>query len=146
MTYREFVDRTKAASTQLVRGLRGGRLPSAVLTLSVGGEDVDLIGVESDFFDPEHPERRVQLIERFVVPLIHEREATMVAWSFAAQHDVAAGDTREVLTVVAMDREVHETWLAPLAELTAGTLAAWDQLPPNQQAGRLITPVQEALR
>jgi hypothetical protein len=145
VTYREFVDHTKAASAQLVRGLRGGRLPSAVLTLNAGGT-VDLIGVESAFFDPEHPERRVELIDRFVVPLIHEREATMVAWSFAGQHDVAAGDTREVLTVVAMDREVHETWLAPLAELAAGTLVPWEPLPPNQQAGRLITPVQEALR
>lgn len=145
-SFREFVDHTKAAIVQIVRGLHGARHPAPVLSMVTDG-NVNLTGVDAAFFDPAHLERRGELIDRFVVPLIRERESSMVAWSFVAQQDrIEPLPSREVVTVVAIDREVHETWVAPLHELLAGTLAPWEQLPPNQQAGRLIDPVQEALR
>jgi hypothetical protein len=125
----------------------------------VEGGGVDLIAVEDAFFDPEHPERRAELIEKFIVPLIREREVSMVGWSFGARHTrhsvaldgggvprAAGSEEVDVLAVVVIDRERVETWLAPRADLAAGALAAWEPLPPNAQEGALITPIQEALR
>lgn len=142
-SYREFVDHSKAAAAQLVRGLRGTRPPTPILSMVTQG-NVTLTGIDPAFFAPDHSERRVELIDRFVVPLVREREASMIGWTFAGLG--GRRDGADLLTVVTMDREVHETWIAPLVELAAGTLAPWELLPPNQQAGRLITPVQEALR
>lgn len=141
--YREFVDHSKAAAVQLVRGLRGTRPPTPMLTMVADG-NVNITGIDPAFFDRDHPERGVELVERFVVPLIREREASMVGWTFAGHG--GRRDGADLLTVVAIDREVHETWIATLEDVAAGTLAPWELLPPNQQAGRLIQPVQEALR
>jgi hypothetical protein len=158
-SYREFTDHTKAAVTELVRGYHSQRPPTPMVHMVVEGGNIDLIAVEDAFFDPEHPERRAELIERFIVPLVRERGVSMVGWSFAARHTrhsvaldhagvprAAGNEEVDVLAVVVIDRERVETWLAPRADLAAGALDAWESLPPNEQQGRLITPIQEALR
>lgn len=148
-TYSEFTEHTKAAVTEQVRGLRG-RDPTPMVHM-VTDDAVDLIAVEPAFFDPDHPERRGELVNGFVVPLAQEREASMVAFSFAGTRITTyEGDRDEerldVMTVVVMDREVQEAWVAPLGDLHAGAIAAWELLPANEQVGMLITPIQEALR
>jgi hypothetical protein len=83
------------------------------------------------------------------VPLIHERDVRAVAVSFAGTRQRIGSEgvqLDEVIVVVAMDREVQEAWVAERTDIEAGTLDAWALLPPNEQVGALVTPLQEALR
>jgi hypothetical protein len=80
-TYDEFAEHTKAAVANQARGLRG-RDPTPMVHF-VAGDEVSLIAVEAAFFDSDHPERRRELVDGFVLPLIRERGASAVAFSFA---------------------------------------------------------------
>jgi hypothetical protein len=143
-TYDEFAEHTKAAVANQARGLRG-RDPTPMVHF-VAGDEVSLIAA---FFDSDHPERRRELVDGFVLPLIRERGASAVAFSFAGTRVTTYRgheDRLDVMTVVTMDREVQQAWVAALADLAVGALAPWELLPPNQQVGQLVTPIQEALR
>lgn len=147
--FREFVNDTKHAYGELTVNLRGSRDPTPMV-LFQSGDDVQMIAVEAAFF--EDADRTVELVERFIVPLVREREPQRVAWAFAAERieqivQPSPGPElrSEVVAAVVMDRELHETWIAPLTRAPM-TVGEWEVLPPNEQAGRLITPIQEALR
>lgn len=155
-TFREFANDTKHAYRELVLNLRGSRDPSPIALFQSGDDAPGMHGLDAAFF--ENDERRRELIDRFIVPMIHELQPDRVAWAFAGWHyePIVRGSVtaeqyerdsmrEEVITAVVIDREVHETWIAPLVRAPM-TVGEWECLPPNEQAGRLVTPIQEALR
>jgi hypothetical protein len=151
MNFRTFADTAKGGMEHLVAGLRGERDPTPMVMLAQG-EEVFMVAVDSDFFHPEFPERRRELLARFVLPMIGEHGAQFVALTYAGWLYSNAPDElirQEVLSVTVVDREVAEVWWAPLWREAPGRdflLGEWRSWPANRQVGRFVTPIQEALR
>lgn len=142
-TYREFVDEMKGAARAALEGVQGERLPTPMLHV-VTDDGIGIAAIDTAFFDTPGRDRRVRmLIERFVIPMVERNDGKMVGWTFAGGTPEGGPD---LMTAIAIDREVHEVWIAPLAGTTPNTIGTWVQLSPNKQVGRLITPIQEALR
>lgn len=152
MTFREFADGVKESLTQLVIGTRGVRDPTPMVLLSRHEGTLQMVAVDHDFFHPDFPERRRELIAKFVVPMIQEHGAEVVAvthagWLFSASPSDL--NRQEVITATIVDREVHEVWWAPLWRDVPGhgfMLGEWRAWPANRQSGLFVTPIQEALR
>jgi hypothetical protein len=136
MIFRDFVEETKDAVRELAGGTRGDRDITPMVHLETEDTGRELIAVDAQFFIK--PGGAEELIEGFVIPLIQERMATKIAWTFTA----VADDLRIVVAVV-IDRERHETWLAPLFPEGVGE---WLGIGPNSTYGLLVGPIQEALR
>lgn len=166
-TFREFADQVKHSYLELVRHTHDRDPTPMVIFDTPGG--VRMQGVDAAFFENE--ERRVELVERFVVPAIGEHGATKAAWAFAGavtccaeamrsegrEHNPAclvAGwgpVVREGIVATVIDPEVHEVWFAETArrdDYEAGVwqVGEWEAWTTNEQAGLLLTPIQEALR
>lgn len=142
MTFRDFTEETKEAVVALVAGMRGDRdiTPMVHLHSEDGGREI--IGVEAQFF--AEPGGVEQLVERFIVPLVQERMATQVAWTFTGAFQDGYADPPRLVVAVVMDREVHEAWVATLHP-DAG-VGDWLNLGSNSTYGLMVGPVQEVLR
>lgn len=147
MIFREFVEETKDAVAMLAGGVSGGRdiTPMVHLETEVGRE---LVAVDPQFFEVDGGTE--QLVGRFIVPMIQERMAMKVAWTFTSalrakpQFDPPPeAEPARMVTAVVIDGERTEAWLAPLFD---GRVGEWLLLPPNNIHGLLVGPVQEALR
>jgi hypothetical protein len=136
MTFRDFVEETKDAVRELAGGVRGDRDITPMVHLETEATGRELVAVDARFFTESGGTE--DLIEGFVIPLVQERMATKVAWTFTTLAD----DLRMVVAV-AIDSERHETWLAPLFPEGVGE---WLGIGPNSTYGLLVGPVQEALR
>jgi hypothetical protein len=134
--FRDFVEETKDAVRALAGGTRGDRDITPMVHLETEASGRELVAVDAQFF--AEPGGTEVLIEALVIPLIQERMATKVAWTFTT----AADDLRMVVAVI-VDRERHETWLAPLFPEGVGD---WLGIGPNSTYGLLVGPIQEALR
>lgn len=137
MTFRDFTEETKEAVTALVAGVRGARDITPMVHLQSEDSGRELIAVDARYFN----EGRVQeLVEGFIVPVVQERMATQVAWTFTS----AIEDSTRIVTAVVIDREVNEVWAAHIGD--DNTIGEWTNLGTNTTQGLLIEPVQEALR
>lgn len=135
MTFREFTTGTREAVEHMLKTV----MPPAIIpTLHVdaAGSGPHILVLAPEWFVDDAS--RGRMIDA-LLPTIRGLRAERVAWSFQS--------TDDDLIVLSIDRERHETWRAPL--LTPDTrplIGAWVLLPPNQQAGLLVTPIQKALR
>jgi hypothetical protein len=144
MTYRDFVEEVKDAAEALVAGA-GSRPVTPMLHLK-SHDGVYLVAVEPEFFTTVETRRR--LVWQYVVPLLQERKADAVAWTFTALERYEPTETqRNVVCVTVIDRERYEVWLASILRAADRTFTAgWRAWAPNEQDGLLLTPIQEALR
>ena len=137
MTFRDFADETKEAVAALTAGVRGERDITPMVHLHSQGGGREIVAVDARYFD----EGRVQeLVERFIVPLVQERMATQVAWTFTSSIE----ESTRIVTAVVIDREVNEVWAAYIG--ADNSIGDWTNLGTNTTQGLLIEPVQEALR
>jgi hypothetical protein len=154
--FREFADGVKESLEKLVMGTRGERDPTPMVLL-LREEGIQMVAVDHDFFHPDFPERRRELVSKFVVPMIQEHGAQVVGithagWLFSAAPDDLPDlpvQRTEIITATVVDREVHEVWWAPLWRDVPGhgfMLGEWRAWPANRQSGLFVTPIQEALR
>jgi hypothetical protein len=134
--FRDFVEETKDAVRELAGGTRGDRDITPMVHLETEETGRELVAVDPLFFT--EPGGTEDLIEGFVIPLIQERMAIKVAWTFTT-----TADGLRMVVAVAVDRERHETWLAPLFPEGVGE---WLGIGPNSTYGLLVGPIQEALR
>jgi hypothetical protein len=145
-TFREFADQVKHAYGELVRKTHD-RDPTPMVILDTPG-GVRMIGVDAEFFTSNGT--RAELLDRFIVPAIGEHGATKAAWVFVGtltHRDAGAVvGSLEVAVATVIDAEVHEVWFASVTRGSNLDLGAWNEWPPNAQQGRLLTPIQEALR
>lgn len=146
--FREFVTETLDAVRMLAGGVQGGRDITPMVHLETPDGRRELVAVDPLFFTED--DGVGELVDRFVVPLVREREATKVAWTFTAtwgaqqlSPTLKVGSIR-IVTAVIIDREVHETWLAPIFD--GPRVGDWLNLGANSTDGLMVGPVQEALR
>lgn len=156
MNFDEFAAEARHALTQLVTDLHGERDPSPMVLMDTP-EGIRMVAVDAEFFHPDYPERRRELVSRFVLPMVGEHGAQTVALAYAgwlhrqAPEDL---DREEVISITVIDREVHRTWYAPLVrdpQPPPGsdqhfTVGMWESWPANKQTGIFVTPIQHALR
>jgi hypothetical protein len=157
LNFNDFAEHTRNALTQLITNMHGDREPSTMVIMQTPDEDVRMVGVDPEFFNPEFPERRRELVGKFVVPMIGEHEATMVAVTYPGwlYHDTPDDVLPEsIVSITVIDREVHRTWYAPLVRdpqpLPGSdqfyTVGLWESWPANKQSGLFVTPIQKAMR
>lgn len=144
MNFRDFTEEVKDAIEALAAGVRGERPLTPMVHLE-SEDGVHALGVEAAFF--ESVQSRVLLVQGFVVPLIAERKARIVAWTFSGERTVN-GDTFEVVVATVIDRERAEVWVARVGRVEERlVVGGWQPWQVDQaDAPLLIDPVQEALR
>jgi|tagenome__1003787_1003787.scaffolds.fasta_scaffold19666626_2 hypothetical protein len=140
LPFRQFAEGLQGITrTVLVRNSskqHGATLPSFLHMSKRGHTESQHVGL------PDTAEERRALVETAVVPLVREIAPEVVGWTFEGVLD---GDAIAVVLVI--DRERSETWYAPLARVLGQTLIGdWIPWAPNEQAGTLLTPIQEAMR
>jgi hypothetical protein len=136
--FRDFVEETKDAVRELAGGTRGDRDITPMVHLETEETGRELVAVDPLFFTEESGVEN--LVEGFLIPLIQERMAIKVAWTFTS---ATTTDNLRMAVAVVIDRERHETWLAPLFPEGIGE---WLGIGPNSTYGLLVGPIQEALR
>jgi hypothetical protein len=134
--FRDFVEETKDAVSALAGGARGDRDITPMVHLETEASGRELVAVDPLFFTKD--DGIEELLEAFVIPLIQERMATKVAWTFTSEYEGV-----RMVVAVAIDSERHETWLAPLFPEGVGD---WLGIGPSSTYGLLVGPIQEALR
>jgi hypothetical protein len=141
-TLQEFTDNAKDAYSQVARDAANqDRDPAPMIALDTP-EGVHFIGVDSEFFRPDQPERRRDLISKFVIPMIREHAAWRAAIMHAGWMQSGAGpEQTDVIVVTIVDGEVSVTFWAPREHPDR-----WREWSPNRQTGLFVTPIQEALR
>lgn len=149
MLFRDFVEQIKDAAEVIAGNIRGGRDLTPMLHFDSGHQPggVASIALEPAFF--ASAESRAKLVEHIAVPLIEARQPQQVAWTFTGTIGELESDaSEEVLAAVVVDRERHEAWHAQMLRRDDAppAIGGWRQLPANQQAGFLVTPIQNALR
>lgn len=144
MTFTEFVEHMKGATTAQVRSIVGENDIVPLIYLSRGGE-VDAIHFHPGWLAPE---ARSELIENLVLPFVEVYRPEFVAWTFTGRRGAADGEwDHETAVALCIERERHETWLSRLVRHdNTASLGAWRSWPANDQEGRMLTPIQEALR
>lgn len=137
-----FVEDCKGLVETLVRGMSGGRDLPAMLHFRGRGH-TEGVHVDQAWFATDAP-----AIENLVVPFIATLRPESVAWTFTGQRGRLDGFwDHHVACVVVVDRERAEVWEARLVRHDQhASLGAWRPWPVDESAGRLITPIQEALR
>lgn len=157
LTFPEFRDHMKDLSEMLVGGLHGEHEGEDFMPMLLvhGPDGMQVHAVSAALFAT--PASTMDLIRGFVLPLVRDYRATQVGWSLmawsapvatAVDLEIPPGqhpDRSEIVAAVAIDREVHEVWQAEVYREPA-RLSEWRRKEPNESAGRLVTPVQEALR
>lgn len=144
-SYRDFVEALKGLAEHLTDLITGDKaFVPMVHYLADGGVPMSS-PVEKGWFEDEHT---MELIENLVIPTALGVSASAVAWSFCGGiEDRAIEPAHEAAVLVVIDRERHEVHEARLVRHdNRASLGAWRPWPANQQAGRLVTPIQEALR
>jgi hypothetical protein len=121
----------------IVKNSRGRPLPPFLHFHHPDGRDESMhVGLPAD------REERAAMLRTGVAELVRIAGPELVGWTFEG----VQGDDA-VAVVVAIDRERAETWTAPLARAGGQTLiGVFSPWPANEQAGSLITPIQEVLR
>lgn len=151
MTFREFTDGTLKAVEHMLATVQPPT-GEIVPTLHVDGrQGLHILALAGAWFESD--ETRGRMIDT-LLPTIRSLDAERVAWSFAAtiHDDPPYGPTDTAIVVVTIDRERHETWRGlrgPYQWTRFDKLLTpidWQQLPPNEQGGLLLTPIQQALR
>lgn len=140
LPFRQFTEDLQGMTrTVLVRNSskHGGAPIPPFLHMSRGGHtESQHVGL------PDSAEDRRALVETAVAPLVRELAPELVGWTFEGIMDGV-----DIAVVLAIDRERTETWYAPLARVMGQTLMGdWLPWAPNEQAGTLLTPIQEAMR
>lgn len=144
MTFREFTDNVKGAATMQVSLIEGERDIAPLLYLC-DGEHVEGVHADAAWFAAED---RTLLVQSLVLPYVEIMRPRFVAWTFTGRRGNEDGEwEHETAVAICIEREVHETWLARLVRHdNTASLGAWRSWPANQQEGRMLTPIQEALR
>lgn len=140
MTFRAFVDETKAAAGALIAGRGEDRDLSPMVHLQTQDGRV-VVAVDPAFFADR--ERKEQLVRDFIVPLVREHKATVAGWTLACVIHPAGEASYDAVVVVVIDAEREETWIAAHE---GEVLAPWEALTANESEGIFVEPIQEEMR
>lgn len=144
MTFREFVEHMKGATTAQVAYVTGARdiVPMAHFARD---DMVQSVAIDAAWIAPES---KALLIEQVILPFIDVMRPEFVAWTFTGRRGTEDGEfDHETAVALCIERERHETWLARLVRHDdRASLGAWRSWPPNEQDGLMLTPIQRALR
>lgn len=88
------------------------------------------------------------LVQSLVVPFVEILRPESVAWTFTGRRGWSDGFfEHEVAATCVIDAERAEVWEARLVRHDgAASLGAWRQWPVDEAGGRLLSPIQLALR
>lgn len=150
MIWRDFVEGMKDMGESMVAGLRDDR-PLTPFFLYANETEAALGGMAIPPAHFQDDERLESLVRAFVIPLVLEAQATRVAWLLNADvRYLRTGgriDAPECVVLAVFDREVEETWAAPIYRYGDATaIGVWQAWPASQTSSRLIEPVQQAIR
>jgi hypothetical protein len=142
MTYRDFTLRLHGICRDvLARNSHGRTLPAY---LHVAHQDGRVESMHVGLGGTR--EERAELVRTAVAPYVASLVPAIVGWTFEGERD-----GQPLAVTVTVDRERAETWFAYLYrppeadETLIGQFRVWP-VPPEDQAGTLITPIQEAMR
>lgn len=144
--FRQWVDDIREMLDHLMEGVKPPDRPlTPVLFLMDDQARQEMTPVEADFFGPEELARNALLSLATALAAAHR--AQRIAWTLDVMVEEDGREVESVM-VVAMDREVHEVWGAPVERRPGQQpiVGHWDQWAANTATGDLITPIQEALR
>lgn len=142
-SFRAFVGDCQGLVAQLVGTIEGEQVFTPMAHFR-RGEHTDGIAVDPRWFDGD----MLTFVRGVALPFIEVFRPESVAWTFCGRRGRLEGFfEHEVAGVVVIDRERAEAWEARLVRHDdRASLGAWRQWPVDQVTGRLITPIQEALR
>lgn len=150
MTWRDFVEQMKDVGEALVARLRDDRkLSRFCLYMAEADEKPNAVGIPDEHFATDVQIGR--LIEMFITPLIVSHGATRVCWLLNTDVLYMRGGGEvtvpECIVLSCFDREVEETWAAPIYRYGDATaIGLWQSWPRNGTSTELVSPIQQAIR
>lgn len=142
-TFRDFVEHVKDVAESLTLRMQPASRDLSPM-LFVNAAHLSAVAIDATSWNRQAG--RALLVQDFIIPYVREQGAHMVALMTAGV-ELSTTQSSDVTAISAMDREVHEVWMAPINRAHGyAFLVGWRAWPANQATGRLLTPIQEALR
>lgn len=144
--FRIFADDCKGLVEHLVRLISGDRDIVPMVHYRDASGHVDGMPIDAAWFADGAQD---VLVNNLVVPFVQILRPESVAWTFTGRRGWTDGFfEHDVAATCVVDRERAEIWEARLVRHDDGraSLGAWRPWPVDEAGGRLLSPIQRALR
>lgn len=143
--FRIFADDCKGLVEHLVRLISGDRDIVPMVHYRDASGHVDGMPIDAAWFADGAQD---VLVNNLVVPFVQILRPESVAWTFTGRRGWTDGFfEHDVAATCVVDRERAEIWEARLVRHDGrASLGAWRPWPVDEAGGRLLSPIQRALR